>query len=82
MPKHGEAVDHGRWCEECQVQHGVLYNCEHYPKELRAKLAEDTQKLMKNVRSRAWWKQQAEANGWDAGTLAVAMACYGTPTED
>lgn len=82
MPKHGELVGHTRWCEECGVGHGPLYSCEHYPVEVKKEIAERDEIFRKNVRSRAWWREQAERNNWDEQTLATAMVCFGRPTED
>jgi hypothetical protein len=81
-PKHGEDTGHGRWCQVCGHEHGPLYICEHYTAALRMELEEKTRKFQANVRSRAWWKKQATVNDWDEEDLAVAMACYGIPTED
>lgn len=81
--KHGALVGHvNRWCEAHGHEHGPLYICEHYPKRLRAEIAEKNKQFRANVKSRAWWKKQAEENEWDKETLAIAMICYGHPTED
>lgn len=82
MPKHGELVGHNRWCEECGFEHGPLYSCESYPAGVKKEISENVEIFRKNVRSRAWWREQAERNNWDEQTLAVAMACFGGPTED
>ena len=71
--KHGEVKDHGRWCNECQIFHGILYECEKFPDEIRAKIRVGNAKFSNNLNDPTWIKRQID-NGVEPEVIAIFRA--------
>ena len=67
---------HTRWCSMCNQYHGILYNCEHYPKEIRAEIERDCNVHVKNIQDPKWIKRQIQ-NGIPAEAIVFARIFAG-----
>ena len=80
--KTGETKDDVRWCETCNQFHGILYVCGSYPDELKAKLHEQSEKYVNNLRSRSWCERQKRERGIDDMGIEIFRAMAGIEEGD
>lgn len=58
--KHGQLTNGGstRWCENHNQEHGFLYSCPKYSKEVNDEILEGVNQFRNNLSSERWVKEQ------------------------
>ena len=66
MKIHGQIGEgsnsHARWCSVCNQYHGVLYNCKHYPKDIKIKIKQENNAFINNLQDPKWIEEQLQNN--------------------
>ena len=57
----------GRWCDTCRIEHGPLYECEHYSPELLKELATQNEQYKRNLDDPVWCMSQ----GYDKEAVTI-----------
>lgn len=59
--KDGDVVDYARWCATCKREHGILYLCPHYPKNIQDEIKNQSLTFEKNLKDEKWCKKQIDS---------------------
>jgi hypothetical protein len=51
---------HGRWCDDCNQYHGLIYICPSYSAEVKAKVEASSITLNNNLNDPEWQARQIE----------------------
>ena len=68
---------HARWCSEHKQYHGILCDCEFYPKKIRDEIANDAKEWKKNLQDPKWIDEQRK-NGVPEKVIAIQQVFAGT----
>lgn len=68
-----------RWCDTCNQNHGPLYLCEFYSKELQEEITEQSNKFQENLSNPTWIQEQLN-NGTSVECIEI-MKMFAGVTE-
>lgn len=74
-------MSHSRYCEGCKQDHGILYICKNYSKDLQSEIEADIKQFRANLIDVTWIEKQ-KANGISDAAIAIQRIFAGVGAEE